>query len=62
VQLDEPIKQLGEFKVPVRLHKEVTVELTVVVAKEEAKVVVAKDETKKEEAKEEPKKEEAKEE
>ena len=25
VQLDEPIKQLGEYKVPVRLHKEVTV-------------------------------------
>ena len=35
VQLDEPIKQLGEFKVPVKLHKEVTVEVTVVVAKEE---------------------------
>jgi len=34
IQLDEPIKQLGEFKVPVRLHKEVTVEVTVVVAKE----------------------------
>src|ERR1700682_1467416 len=26
VQLDEPIKQLGEFKVPVRLHREVTAE------------------------------------
>ena len=35
VQLDEPIKQLGEYKVPVRLHKEVTVEVKVVVAKEE---------------------------
>ena len=35
IQLDEPIKQLGEYKVPVRLHKEVTVEVTVVVAKEE---------------------------
>lgn len=35
IQLDEPIKQLGEFKVPVRLHKEVTAEVTVVVAKEE---------------------------
>ena len=35
VQLDEPIKQLGEFKVPVRLHKDVTAEVTVVVAKEE---------------------------
>jgi large subunit ribosomal protein L9 len=35
VQLDEPIKQLGEYKVPVRLHKDVTAEITVVVAKEE---------------------------
>jgi large subunit ribosomal protein L9 len=35
IQLDEPIKQLGEFKVPVRLHKDVTAEITVVVAKEE---------------------------
>jgi large subunit ribosomal protein L9 len=34
IQLAEPIKQLGEYKVPVRLHKDVTVELTVVVAKE----------------------------
>jgi ribosomal protein L9 len=31
VLLEEPIKSLGEFKVPVRLHKEVTV----VVVKEE---------------------------
>lgn len=35
VQLDEPIKQLGEYKVPVKLHKDVTAEVTVVVAKEE---------------------------
>jgi large subunit ribosomal protein L9 len=35
VMLEEPIKQLGEFKVPVRLHKEVTAEVTVIVAKEE---------------------------
>jgi large subunit ribosomal protein L9 len=35
IQLDEPIKQLGEYKIPVRLHKEVTAEVTVVVAKEE---------------------------
>jgi large subunit ribosomal protein L9 len=35
VVLDEPIKQLGEFKVTLRLHKEVTAEVTVVVAKEE---------------------------
>src|SRR5215813_5516631 len=35
IQLDDPIKQLGEYKVPVRLHKDVTAEVTVVVAKEE---------------------------
>jgi len=35
VQLDEPIKQLGEYKVPVRLHRDVTAEITVVVAKED---------------------------
>ena len=35
IQLDEPIKQLGEYKVPVRLHKDVTVEVTVNVVKEE---------------------------
>ena len=34
IQLDEPIKQLGEFKVPVRLHRDVTAEVTVVVVKE----------------------------
>ena len=35
IQLEEPIKQLGEFKVPVRLHKDVTAEVTVHVVKEE---------------------------
>jgi large subunit ribosomal protein L9 len=35
VQLDEPIKQLGEYKVPVRLHRDVTAEVTVNVVKEE---------------------------
>ena len=35
VQLDDPIKQLGEYKVPVRLHREVTVDITVNVTKEE---------------------------
>jgi large subunit ribosomal protein L9 len=34
IQLDEPIKQLGEYKVPVRLHKDVTAEVTVLVVKE----------------------------
>jgi large subunit ribosomal protein L9 len=36
IHLEEPIKQLGEFKVPVRLHKEVAAEITVNVVKEEA--------------------------
>ena len=35
VHLDDPIKQLGEYKVPVRLHKNVTAEITVLVAKED---------------------------
>ena len=35
IHLEAPIKQLGEFKVPIRLHKDVTVEITVTVAKEE---------------------------
>jgi large subunit ribosomal protein L9 len=34
IQLEDPIKSLGEFKVPVKLHKDVTTEVTVVVAKE----------------------------
>jgi large subunit ribosomal protein L9 len=35
IQLDEPIKTLGEFKIPVRLYKDVVAEITVIVAKEE---------------------------
>ena len=35
LQLDQPIKQLGEYKVPVRLHRDVTIELTVHVVREE---------------------------
>jgi large subunit ribosomal protein L9 len=35
VHLDHPIKQLGEYKVPVRLHKEVTIEIPVNVTAEE---------------------------
>ena len=35
IQMDDPIKQLGEHKVAVRLHKDVTAEVTVVVVKEE---------------------------
>jgi large subunit ribosomal protein L9 len=29
IQLDEPLKALGEFKVPFKVHREVTAELTV---------------------------------
>jgi large subunit ribosomal protein L9 len=36
VQLDEPIKTLGDFKVTVRLHKEVTIDIPVHVVREEA--------------------------
>ena len=35
IALDEPIKTLGEFKVPLRLHREVTTDITVQVVKEE---------------------------
>ena len=35
IKLNEPIKSLGEFQVPVRVHADVTAELTVQVTKEE---------------------------
>jgi large subunit ribosomal protein L9 len=35
IQLDEPIKQIGEFNVPVKLHRDVTATVKVVVVKEE---------------------------
>ncbi len=35
IQLEHPIKQLGEHKVAIRLHREVTVEITVEVLKQE---------------------------
>ncbi len=31
----DPIKQLGEYKVPVKLHKDVTAEINVIVARDE---------------------------
>ena len=34
IQLDEPLKTLGEFKVPVRLFKDVTAQIKVEVQKE----------------------------
>jgi large subunit ribosomal protein L9 len=35
IHLDEPIRTLGEHKVTVRLHREVTAEITVNVSREE---------------------------
>jgi large subunit ribosomal protein L9 len=35
IQLDEPIKQLGEYKVAVKLHREVSIEIPVNVVKED---------------------------
>jgi large subunit ribosomal protein L9 len=34
ILLDEPIKSLGEFKIPLRLHRDVTAEITLSVVKE----------------------------
>jgi len=34
IQLDEPIKTIGEYQVPVRLHREVTIPIKVVVEAE----------------------------
>ena len=36
IHLDEPLKQIGEFHVPVRLHREVTAHVKVVIAGEAA--------------------------
>jgi large subunit ribosomal protein L9 len=35
IQVHEPLKSLGEFDVPIRLHKDVTTHLKVVIEKEE---------------------------
>jgi len=35
IKLDEPIRSLGEFQVPVKVHADVTAELTLQVVKEE---------------------------
>lgn len=36
IQLEDPIKSLGEFKVPIKLHRDVTTAVNVVVEKEPA--------------------------
>jgi large subunit ribosomal protein L9 len=35
IQLDEPLKQLGEFSVPVKLHRDMTAQVRVLVVKSE---------------------------
>jgi large subunit ribosomal protein L9 len=37
IQLHEPLKTIGEFMVPIKLHKDVTAHLKVVIEKEAAK-------------------------
>jgi large subunit ribosomal protein L9 len=37
IQVHEPLKTVGEFAVPVKLHKEVTAHLKVVIEKEAAR-------------------------
>ena len=34
IQLDEPLKHVGEFNVPIKLHKDVTVPVKVVISKQ----------------------------
>jgi large subunit ribosomal protein L9 len=41
IQLEAPIKQVGEFKVPIRLHRDVTVDITVTVASDEEEATAA---------------------
>jgi large subunit ribosomal protein L9 len=36
IELDQPLKSLGEFSVALKLHKDVTVQIKVVVAKQES--------------------------
>ena len=36
IQLSEPIKSLGEFKIPIKLHPEITAEFTLTVAGEQS--------------------------
>ena len=36
IELDQPLKSLGEFNVPVKLHKEVTVQIKVTVTKQDS--------------------------
>ena len=48
LQLNEPIKSLGDFEVPVKLHPEVTVAVKVKVVQEEVKLKVSPKQAKEE--------------
>jgi large subunit ribosomal protein L9 len=41
IELEVPLKSLGEFEVPIKLHKEVTVKIKVAVTKEASEETVA---------------------
>ena len=43
IQLDEPLKAVGEFNVPVKLHRDVTVPVKVVIRKEASEAPVAEE-------------------
>ena len=43
IRLDEPLKRLGDYIVPIRVHREVTAEVTVRIVKEGAKEEAAAD-------------------
>ena len=43
IQLDEPLKTVGEFYVPVKLHRDVTVQVKVVIRKEASEAPVAEE-------------------
>ncbi len=49
IHLAEPIKSLGEFKIPVKLHPEVTAEISLSVVAEEVAEEVTEEATKEEE-------------
>ncbi len=54
IQLEEPIKQLGEYRIPIKLHREVTVEIGVQVVPEGGPAAPPEPGAEKEAASEEP--------
>jgi large subunit ribosomal protein L9 len=45
IHLDEPLKHLGEFSVPVRLHKDVTAKVKVIISREAGAEAIPAEET-----------------